>query len=563
VIDGRQRLTSLMTSFGGITFGAPNHRLGGLWALDLTKDFDAEKTPFEFIRVRDVEAKFQTLGDWIRVGKFPLWSWRDVSRFNSELVNGAHYTGGTIPADISNRLKQLALFQEAIGNFDIAVYTLERTVDLSSVCEIFEILNTSGTKVSVFDIVSAKHFGNPDGKNFDLKERISAICSDDGQPTLSYIAQWFDENGGTGGTTTCQIVTGMYLGDAHNSAIDAQTQKRTRKAAKDGGIGSFKGGDLIGTPLRFYMEAFDKDAQGADISGYPGLNRIDQFARDFMILTGGVISREWCPYPILFAIYCSIRHEAQQLSPPLAQAAIDEAMRVFFWRACLAGRYDQGFLTGAVRDRDHLYQFLAESTEEWTLNSQVWWDRLENCIKDVLRLEQPTRSALTQALLDPDQKGASQKTLRLLLFVRLPKDLKDHNLLTPHKRDNIELHHIFPTSWVHNNCNELKSKMSCFAALVPMSKASNLEWKAQAPRQCLQTWNADLGWTARELEMMSVGVNELAYNVLVGIDLPPKDQVDRFLDTRAQYLAAQLEALAKSAALPSGLQAWKLAGAAV
>jgi hypothetical protein len=235
-------------------------------------------------------------------------------------------------------------------------------------------------------------------------------------------------------------------------------------------------------------------------------------------------------------------------------------MRVFFWRASFDGRYDQGFLTGAVRDRDILFDFLSAGDGDWTKAPGNWWLGLEKCLKEELRLEHPGIQQLSAAVDEIDPKGARERLLHLLLYCRLPLDLKDKTLLARHKRDDVELHHIFPRAWVQDNCADLSEKMESYTALAPMSKGSNLQWKAQSPKQCLEAWNNDLSWTVREQEMTSVGINETAYAILIDTNQNPKTQVEAFFKARSQYLAEQLDALMKTSPLPGGgLTAWRTA----
>lgn len=553
IIDGRQRLTSLLTIFGGISFGAPNHRLAGLWVLDLTKPFDAEETPFEFVKMTEVGAKYQSLSDWIRAAKFPLWlfSEDDLPKFQAAITQASHYPDGKVPDDVGKRATILSKLQGLLSSFHVAVYSLEKKVTLSQVCEIFEVLNTSGTKVSVFDIVHAKHLGTTSGQPFDLKQRIKEICEAAVGTNVTYLKHWIDENDGKGGKTICQIVTGMYIGSSENEILPDPAKPQSKRRM----ISTFKGGDLIETPLVFYRQILDKDLNGNDVEGFPGIQTLNQYAKDFAVATNGVVSRDWCPYPIMFSVYCSIRYDLRNDNFPVS--LINDTFRPFFWTASLNQRYDQGFLSGAVKDRDYLVEFIRESADQYKNEKKTWWLLLNTFLTSKLSLNAKSLEDVKATVADTEPKGALAKLLRLLIFARVPRDLKTGAQLYPLREMDIELHHIFPRTWVTNNCKENLEYLDSFVALVPMLQTSNNEWKGSEPRQQLVAWHENKGpaqWSAWEGLMGTLMINEAAFGFLMNKELGAGQRFEGFFEARKNYIAEQLSLLMATADLVESLQ---------
>ena len=148
------------------------------WYLDLNIDIDGDENPFNFVKVDDVlstgggTGKLNSLAKWIDEGRYPLW-WTNQSDYTVEMSNPAHYSGGTLPTNYSKRLANITKWTAILAGTKLAKIKLNKSVDLSQVCEVFETLNEAGTKVSAFDIVHATLIGQSKG-NVDLKARLDS-----------------------------------------------------------------------------------------------------------------------------------------------------------------------------------------------------------------------------------------------------------------------------------------------------------------------------------------------------------------------------------------------------
>ncbi len=555
VIDGRQRLTSLLMCFGGVTTADGRSPHAGLWYYDLSKPLDGDECPFDFEKLSVIEQDYPSMSSWIRKARFPLWLWERQDVFIRQIVNPAHYENGNVPADCADRLQRLSQLNSILSGFDIAFYIIDKATDLSTVCEVFELLNTMGTKVSVFDIIAAKHFGSSEAR-FDLRERAKAVFDEDLATPKAFplLSKWFDENNGNGGKVVCNVITGAFLNTPDNLSSEGG-----RKSAELGGISSFKGKDLISTPLGFYSDVFDRRMDGTDVPGFPGLTRLGAAIEDFASASRGITSRVMCPYPILLPLYLSLRYD-QGLGGDFPVSAIDDSFRVFFWRTSLLGRYDQGFLTGAVRDRDILAQFLRGNAATYATDKIAWWNELEKILRQMdLGSGRVGLAAKKDLFLATDLRGARSKTAEALLFVSLPRDLHTRAELLPYRDEDIHLHHVFPRKWVNDNCVGEKEQLKCFAALVPLSSESNVAWRSQSPEQQLATWHSSgMTWSSLQQLMESVLINESSFALLVdAAGQTPAARFKGFIDKRAQHMAEVLAELWGCRDLTNGSDVWR------
>jgi hypothetical protein len=195
VLDGQQRLTSILNVFGGAHSGTPNHRLSGKWFYKFGNVKEEER--ILFVKSQEFDAQgLSSIGTCIDRAMFPLEKAMSIATYLAELRNPNHYPAGAIPGDIDTRIETLSSLLSVLTAFRLPVYVVPAATGLNEVCDMFEYLNTSGTKVSIFDLIAAKHY--PSG--FDLHEwyrecgstkGLSGWCSGQARP------QWFNRDFGT------------------------------------------------------------------------------------------------------------------------------------------------------------------------------------------------------------------------------------------------------------------------------------------------------------------------------------------------------------------------------
>jgi hypothetical protein len=549
ILDGRQRTESILMAIGGVSYGNASLKHARAYYLDLTKDFNGIDSPFDSVKISEIEngGKYSTLSSWISDGKFPLW-FTNPTFFIGQLPNPAHYPGST-PGDISKRIQQLSQYLNSLSACNLAVIEIENTYDLSQVCSIFETLNISGTKVSAFDITCTNIIGNVENNNkpLDLRDRLKDILNNDlNEPNfrLTYFNRWCEDKNKW--TIISQAVTMMY--------ILSENKKATYPSIEH--IDSLKGESLINTPEKFYRELFDYANDGTNVPGLPSITKFENYSKDFYTITNGCSNIKSCPYPILYTQYLGLRYKIDTDISNITPEMLNDVFRVFYWRVCSTARYDQGYLSQATTDAKNIWDFLVEKDNYLMYDSdkQTWWSRLnEKFINWRQRLNSPSIDELNLDL-ESTNAGAKAKTFNALLFVKKPKDIKtEKNLDT---LSNTQLHHIFPKNWVKNNANteENKKRLTYPTAIVPLSQSSNLDWLAAAPDQQISQWHQNHNWQKLSSIFESILIDQISF---IPLSDPNHGNAEKritdFFNSRKILLRETLLLLCKCSNLPADL----------
>lgn len=176
VLDGQQRITSLIRSF----FDADNNNL---YCLNLTEFYkflydkeDAGEDNLITYLKKGSKFNFESKNKKLNHNLLPLYEIK-----NSDPKNRNKYIRDFISKnpnlikdeeeadDFKSRCS--AKFTELI-NYGIPVQKLDNKTSLESIVRIFETINNTGVKLSVFDLMVAKTFIKTDFFNFNLKQKL-------------------------------------------------------------------------------------------------------------------------------------------------------------------------------------------------------------------------------------------------------------------------------------------------------------------------------------------------------------------------------------------------------
>lgn len=161
LLDGRQRCTAIAMAFGGFRANHGLYKYSGRYFLDV-KQADPRKRVKYF---RDSEIRRQGLetdATCVAKGLFPLASnIQDESvlsqwmRYLQALERPDNYPNNEVPPkeEIQKRNRILQDAFEGIVKTKLAVYIVPEKYSLADICDIFETLNTTGTKVSTVDLI--------------------------------------------------------------------------------------------------------------------------------------------------------------------------------------------------------------------------------------------------------------------------------------------------------------------------------------------------------------------------------------------------------------------------
>ena len=157
----------------------------------------------------------------------------------------------------------------------------------------------------------------------------------------------------------------------------------------------------------------------------------------------------------------------------------------------------------------------------------------------------PTEDELQQ-FASGRQTGALQKAMLLPIFANSRKDLlnPETDISYPTRTDT-QLHHIYPIAWCRNNrTGDLRQYLdpnhsdrdwiSAAANLMPLSRESNLEWRAANPGSILHDKGVSYARSIGIFE--SLFVSEPAFDQLI----VGADGIPGFWEERATTLASHL-----------------------
>lgn len=478
ILDGRQRSTALALAFGGLRAMSGAYRTAGRYFLDVNATDDAERVTF--VAEKDVQKRdLQKLNACISSGLFPL----EVSdpdqifatwmNFLQQLRDPGFYVDGKLPAEpeLARRNKILQNAFNGIINTKIAVYTVPKTYSLAEICEIFETLNTTGTKVSTVDLIHSWLYQDTvqssDGAIL-LRDRIDELGELDGAV-------------GWASSRERPELIAQFVAASH-VALDNKPEPRQLTGNRATRISSVKSQDLLAIPSAFWRKIFEHE------------NTFARFIGDFQeTTTGGRFTMAQCPYPASASIYIALRWYLEFDKPKSAKwkrPQLDNLYRAFFWRNVLTTRYDQGFLTSIGTDIREIKGFLDRTDdktpfEDWRASANTWLEGYVGRPQDDIFAEVTTDGSLA---------GALRRGGLLLLYARATKDIIDPSLDISVDSGNLNLHHIYPKDWCANNSSgSLRAFLdkniakvdwvNSPANLMPMHRTTNNDWRKRLPAQ--------------------------------------------------------------------------------
>ena len=544
VLDGRQRCTAIAMAFGGLRPTDRRMKFCGRFFLNLAAQDDARR--IEYVKEADaVNRGLKSDATAIGLGLFPLSSSNPDEtlsdqwyRYAQAIHNPDNYPDSELPdaEELQHRNDILRRSSEGLMATKLAVNTVPPSYSLAEVCGIFEVLNTSGTKVSTVDLIHSW---------------LYAETSEDESPVLlrDWIDKLGDQRGAVGWSSStdrpeliAQMTTAAYVSLEPKS----RPEPRTVGHAKRAGVESVKSADLLATPTPHWKNVIAREDQFAEYLG------------DFQqCVARGAFGWQACPYPVTASIYVGLRWHHRfdvDANRPWGVRDLDALFRGFFWRNALSSRYDQGFLTQLGTDIKKLKRILNSrspfgSFEEWATEANRSLDAfMDKPLPDADELRD---------LYGGRQTGALQKALLLPIVAGARKDLlkPDTDISFPAHTD-IELHHIYPKAWCRDNHTgelskwldhpkvSVKDWVNAPANLMPLTRDSNVMWRSANPGAILHQEN--LSYDSHGELFASVFVSEGAFEHLSH----GAGGIPHFWEARADTLASHVEKLLDVADAP-------------
>jgi hypothetical protein len=531
ILDGRQRCTAIAMAFGGLRAQDGKFKFSGRFFLDVATNDPTERV----IYVRESEVRRKGLNAdsaCFGQGLFPLSSALDSEellgqwmRYLQALKNPSNYKDGKLPADreLDRRDQILKGAFQGLVSTKLAVYVVPETYHLSEICEIFETLNTTGTKVSTVDLIHSRIYAdtrNDKEGPILVREWITDFGQKDGAIGWSSVEDRPE--------LVAQVVTACYV------AADFKPTPGRVAGADVGTITSVKAGDLLATPTIHWRNIIKND------------DLLANFLGDFQkLVAGGFFPYSEAPYPVSAAIYVAIRWHLHFDQPSgWGREDLNSLYRAFFWRNALATRYDQGFLTQLGKDIEHLKRILGRRQSFQSGNE--WAGYASRELQEFMNALLPNYDQLVELLSDGRQTGALQKALTLPMIAGVRQDLLEPQMKIGFPGgEPVELHHIFPKAWCNSSkTGELaaildkdisgKNWVDSTANLMPLSRKSNNIWKSKVPALILEEKKAEFGVVMQAAQQ--VFIDEEAFRDL----LEGSRRIKEFWSRRADLIAHDL-----------------------
>jgi hypothetical protein len=288
VLDGQQRLTSLSLALNGrgdhvflmdLALCSEDDLDNGIYAIRRTR----AKQSGLFERERQFERHTYPLWAVVGEGTDDYW-FEDYAQFHAD-------RGSSDVKELRARARALKeQFVDPLKKYEFPVVVLPPDTSLEAVCQIFETLNKTGMKLTVFDLMTAKFW--PQGLN--LREMYERARSD--YPLLG--EDEFD-------------IEPVFL-------LQAIALLRS---------GLCKKGDLLKLDVKGFEDDWERVCGAASV--VLGVLRSEC----------GVLTRDWLPYVSLFPALFAVTTKIQTLKGAAVGAAWDKVKR-WFWCSNVGQRYE-------------------------------------------------------------------------------------------------------------------------------------------------------------------------------------------------------------------------------
>jgi hypothetical protein len=292
ILDGQQRLTSLYQAF----YGQGDYRYFVDFGVLIGPDPDVEEAIFRTHKNRT--KGLLTLPEQARRLIWPLGELFNGQDFN-EWLDKIPAHRDDLDAELKSTLRDAyRRFLGPIVEYQFPVVSLKQSTSLEAVCSIFETLNKSGVRLSVFELLAARYWA----KGVDLRRR------------------WAEAR------ERHELLTAYDIDEYYVlQAIALRVKRSTQRGAV------------------LALTVDEVNAHWDAVTG--GFQDALTLLRDDC----GVLTARWLPYAYMLVPLAALWDEHIAIHGPRAGANRDKVQQ-WFWRAALNARYDRAANSQASRD---------------------------------------------------------------------------------------------------------------------------------------------------------------------------------------------------------------------
>ena len=514
VLDGRQRITTILHVFTN-SFYPKNSKYShaNRWFLNLEKKL-GEDGSVKSVKINKLKlTKMDSVAGCISQGFYPLDAWSDIAINSPTIFADGTYAKKEKPdkATLDRRAATLQNAYRILMGFKFPIAEIGENFGLSDVCEIFEILNTTGTRVSVFDLIHTFLFQY----NYDLRSTHSELKKD--SPGIHIF-------GDADPVYYSQLVTATWI------AQDPNLEPAGRDGQKIEGI---KAGSLLNTTEEAYRH-FEKIATS---------EKLKDALAELYVCFGGKFILQDSAYPVSLTLFIATNLNAETLEYKKRLRAL---FRAFYYRNSLLKRYTEGYLTKYAEDLKFLHDTIRlKNTEDFS----IWVPEAAQLLEKHMQGEPgdppavPVEIIEAQLLSTELTPGAQHQLYTMYLLCRHNLDLLtaeelDVAIKNPEEKS-VEIHHIYPKQWLAKNKAGREAQLAmvdCFANKVPLTRVSNGFWKDKAPNTVLSEKKKTWANSASQFEKCRIDSEGFT---LLG-EQPSAENIGKLWALRAKKMAVEI-----------------------
>lgn len=405
LLDGQQRISALHYVFFPPKQSLPHRRTKFYYFVKLRSIFEDDwDESIEYLydnssKNRTIEEFLGPLEQQFERGLFPLcllglgFEWyKWIEKYGGWLKKNGdlHY---------DEKAKKLeSFFSQLLNNYDISYIELSKDIDVAKVCDIFTKINSSGLKLTIFDLLNAllKPYG------IELKKSWREISENYNHRELEkmniYLLQYMS------------IRLQGYCSPKYLYYLVPNTQKTIRN----------EDGTKERVTIMNSIEEFSKYWEEAIQYTQKAIQKIENY-RDF-----GSIQPKFIPYPTMIPLLGVLIKEKENLEIPFQQS-FDKKITQWYWASVLSKNYSSSVESTMTKDYFDFKEWINDDTQVPNVIQ-----RAINIIEN-LDLERENR-----------QSSAIYNAVFSLIVINGAKDFYTNNFP---EYSILEDHHIVPASW--------------------------------------------------------------------------------------------------------------------
>ena len=509
ILDGQQRLTAMYYAFFAPQKPLPNKKNKFLYFIRVDRFMDEnyeEAFTYDWTNwsrklVKNSKQQFEghyfplkVIGDkssfaiskWLQ--QYEEY-WEEKGKENEEAGNNEMAEAAYRAAEKARKFGEY--MQGILEDYRISYIELDCDLDIDKVCDIFTKINSSGSRLDIFDLMNA--LLKPKGIKLkqlwrEASPRIEFIEGKSSRMNV-YILQ------------VMSILRQAYCSPKYLYYLLPNHEKKIRDEA---GLEHVK--ILIQSSKEF------KACWDTAVSALEQVIKVLRDPREF-----GAIASRYLPYAAILPAFAALWHDASQVSPDGRKTAYSK-VRCWYWASVFHNRYSSAVESTTTQDYQEMAAWFSDNSREPRM--------IKNFREQFTRLD----------LLNERRRGTAiyAGIFNLLIL----EGARDWITGKAPQHDDLDDHHIVPRSWgLTHGCKE---KVDSILNRTPLTAESNRTViRDELPNKYLPRLERQYGRDLQEI-LATHFVSEKAFEILKRVPFSV-DDLDEFLDERRRTILAAIE----------------------